>query len=226
MADLSPGGLWRLARRGVLFELRLYRSLALWIMRRPDVRYDDAQPVTYARTVTPVMWLWIFASAVEVPLVHILIPWDTVRIVVLVLSIWGLVWMVGLLASLTVYPHLLTPTAIRVRYGAGTDVEIPWAEVTAVSHERRDLESTIRTLQPRETDRGTNLQVAVSGQVNVHLTLREPTVVGTPKGDLEIVTLSFFADEPRPLVAAVREQIGSGAKTTRRVPGSRPAADR
>lgn len=221
MPDLGPRTLWRLAKRAVLFELSLYRSLARWLMRRHDVRYDGARPVTYAKTVTPVMWLWIFASAVEVPLVHLLIPWDTVRIVVLVLSIWGLLWMVGLLASLTVYPHLLTPTGMRVRNGASTDITLPWSTVAAASYQRRDLDSTIRALQPRETEAGTDLQVAVSGQVNVHLRLHRPTVVAIPKGEMEIVELSLFADDPRALVAAAREQIGSRPKTTPRTGGTR-----
>lgn len=221
MPDLGPRNLWRMLTKAVLFELRLYRSLARWVLRRHDVRYDDARPVSYAKTVTPVMWLWIFASAVEVPLVHLLIPWDSVRIVVLVLSIWGLLWMVGLLASLTVYPHLLTPTGLRVRNGASTDITLPWSRAASASYQRRDLDSTIRTLQPRETEDGTNLQVAVSGQVNVHLRLHGPTVVATPKGELEIVELSLFADDPRALVAAVREQIGSRAKPTPRTGGTR-----
>jgi hypothetical protein len=87
--------------------VRLYVALARWVARRPDVP-AGAVPHGYDRTVTPVMWLWIFASAAELPLVHVLIPWEAVRITALVLGAWSLVWMVGLLASLKVYPHLLT----------------------------------------------------------------------------------------------------------------------
>jgi hypothetical protein len=44
----------------------------------------------------------------------------------------------------------------------------------------------------------------VSGQVNVHARLRRPTMVTTGKGPMEIVGLSFFADDPRALVAHAR----------------------
>ena len=68
MPDLGPRALYALVRKGVVFELRLYRSLFRWVTRRPDVKGDDTEAFGYAKAVTPVMWLWILASAVEVPL--------------------------------------------------------------------------------------------------------------------------------------------------------------
>lgn len=218
MPDLSPRGLWSLARHAVVFELRLYRSLLRWVTRRPDVPGGTADPFGYAQAVTPVMWLWIFASAVEIPLIHVLVPWHTVRIAGLVLGVWGLVWMVGLLASLRVYPHLLDDAALRVRHGASTDISLPWDAVAAVRSERRDLPSTVWTLQPRETaDGGTDLQVGVSGQVNVTATLHRPTTVRTAKGDMEITALSFLADDPRALVTRARQHLDrtAGRRRTR-----------
>jgi hypothetical protein len=154
------------------------------------------------------MWLWIFASAAEVPLVHVLVPWDSVRIALLLIAVWGLVWMIGLLASLTVYPHLLTDANMRIRYGAGIDIAIPWEDVASITVDRRDLPSSIRALQPLETPVGTDLRIGVSGQVNVRAQLREPTTVPTPKGDQEVGAVSFFADDPRSLVARARQYGG------------------
>lgn len=209
MADLTLKRLWGLARHAVVFELRLYRSLLRWLARRPDLGGPSDEPVGYARTVTPVMWLWILASAAELPLVHLLVPWHGVRIALLVVGVWGLVWMVGLLASLYVYPHLLGRDRLRVRYGASHDIELPWDAVASVSTKHQDLDSTVWTLQPDETEEGTHLRVGVSGQVNVHARLHRPTTVSTAKGDLEIVQLSFFADDPREVVARARTRLGA-----------------
>jgi hypothetical protein len=41
----------------------------------------------------------------------------------------------------------------------------------------------------------------------VHARLRRPTVVTTAKGPMEIVELSFFADDPQALVAHARRII-------------------
>lgn len=207
MPDLSFARLWALAKHAVVFELRLYRSLFRWVIRRPDLGGRDDEPFTYAKSVTPVMWLWIFASAAELPLAHLLVPWEAVRLVLLLTGVWGLVWMIGLLASLYVYPHLLGPTTLVVRYGASHRITLPWDAVESITHRQGDLDSTVWTLQPRETEAGVNLQVGVSGQVNVHAYLRRPTVVATAKGPMEVVELSFFADDPRALVAHARRSL-------------------
>jgi len=212
MTDLSPGRLYRLARYAVVFEYRLYKSLLRWVVRRPDHGGPDEVPFTYARVIAPVMWLWIFASAAEVPLMHLLLPWDSARLALLFLGVWGLVWMVGLLASLYVHPHLVGPRGLRVRSGASHSIALLWEQVHSISYQRRDVSASIRTLQLRAVEGGVDLQVVVSDQVNVRVRLHEPTVVSTAKGDLEILELSFFADDPRPLVAHARQLLAARAK--------------
>lgn len=207
MPDLRPARLLALARHAVVFEVRLYRSLFRWVVRRPDLGGPADEPVSYARTVTPVMWLWFFASAVEIPVIHLLVPWDGVRVALLAVGVWGLLWMVGLLASLSVHPHLLGAQTLRVRHGASHHIEVPWDTVASVTHREHSLDSSVWTLQPRESERGVNLQVAVSGHVNVHAQLRAPTRISTAKGEMEISELSFFADDPRVAVARARRRL-------------------
>lgn len=202
----SPGRLAGLAWRGVRYELSLYRSLLRWVARRPSVP-AGSRPVGYARLVSPLLWLWIFGSAVEIPVAHVLLPWESVRGVVLVLGVWGLMWMLGMLASLRVHPHLLTDDGIRVRHGALIDVAVPWAEVERADAVSRDLPSSLWTLQQEVEDDGVHLHVAVSGSTNVRLVLRRPVTVRTPRGPLDVVRLSLLADEPRELVAEVRRRV-------------------
>ena len=70
-----PRWFWWWARHAVVFEVRLYVSLVRWITRRADLGGPGDTAFPYARMITPVMWLWIFASAAEIPLVHVLVPW-------------------------------------------------------------------------------------------------------------------------------------------------------
>lgn len=204
MPDLR--GLLRLAWRAVRYELQLYRSLARWALRRRVVRHPDQVPVGYAQQVTPLLGLWIFASAVEVPVFHLILPWAGARNVVLGLSIWGLIWMVGLLASLRVHPHLMTPTALHVRHGPGVEVVVPWDAITHVRTDRREVGSSVRTLHEVTTAAGTDLHVTVGGETNVQAELRAGLRVRTPGGDAEITAISFFVDDPRGFVAAARER--------------------
>ena len=211
MTDVGSRSVGSVAKRVVLFELRLYRSLLRWVFRRPAVP-PDAVPFGYSQVVAPVMWLWIFASAAEMVVVHLILPWPVVRIVVVVLSAWGLIWMVGFLASLKVHPHLVSDTALRIRHGAAVDIAIPWASIARVVAQRRDLPSSIRTLRfAATTDGGRELQVAVSDQVNVRVVLKQEATVPTPKGDQDVTELSCWADDSRALVALAREHLAAVA---------------
>ncbi|SHM87219.1 hypothetical protein [Cryptosporangium aurantiacum] len=201
--------IWSLARRAVLFELRIYRSLLRWIFRRPDVRGDGVEPFGYAQLVTPVLCLWIFGSATETVVLHFLLPWEGIRLVADILGIWGLLWMLGFLAGMRAYPHLLTPPALRVRHGGNVDLVLPWDAVESVTAVRKELPSSLKTL--RETD--DELHVAVNNETNVRVALRRPTVVRTPKGEREVVAVSFFADDPRALVARAKEHLAAAAPT-------------
>ena len=64
------------AWRPVRFELRIYAALARWIGRRPAVP-GGTVPFGYGRGVVPVLWLWVFASAAEIPVVRVLLPWHS-----------------------------------------------------------------------------------------------------------------------------------------------------
>jgi hypothetical protein len=161
--------------------------------------------------VTPVLALWIFGSAVEIPVAHLLIPWQGVRIAVLILGVWGLLWMIGLLAGLRSYPHLLDADTLRVRNGPMHDIAVPLAAIARVSSRESSLPSSMWVLQPEATDAGVHLNVAVSGQVNVHVALRQPLRVVTRKGPMTITAISLWADEPRQLVARLRSTDVAGA---------------
>jgi hypothetical protein len=193
-------------KRALLLEVAIYVCLLRWVLRRPAVP-PQGEPVGYAKAVTPVLCLWIFASAAEIPLLHVLLPWHAARVVSVVLGAWGLVWMLGLLASYRVRPHVLDADGLRVRNGPRVDVRLAWADVAEVRVDRRDLPTSVRSIQPTETESGTDLQVGVSGQVNVTIRTRTPVMVRTPAGPLTVAAVSFFVDEPREAAARMREHL-------------------
>ncbi len=69
---MNPRQLLLGARNEIGQELALYRSLARWIARRPDVP-ADAVPIGYARLSGPMLWLWIFGSTTEVVVVEVVL---------------------------------------------------------------------------------------------------------------------------------------------------------
>jgi hypothetical protein len=190
----------------VKLEIGIWRSLFLLLTRRISGQRQGVRPFSYSKAIAPVMGAFIFVSMVELPVVHLLIPWDTVRLVALVLSIWGLLWMVGLLASMKVFPHLLDEHGLRVRYGTTVDVRVPWETVASVTARRR----SIPTRQRLQLD-GDVVNVPVLKLTRVDVALRAPTPVELPDGVQEISELRLYVDDPRAFVAAAREQLAERA---------------
>lgn len=202
-----PGWVWH----ALVVEVAMYRNLLRWAFRRPSVP-AGSEPVGYAQAVTPVMSLWIFASVAELPLIHVLIPWEGVRIAALVLGVWTVVWMLGALAGLRVHPHLITEDGLRLRNGAMTEVRVPWTAVAGARKVDLDLPSSMRTLQPEETPEGTHLRIGVSGRANITVDLREPLrVCPSRTKELTVVRVSFWVDEPGVVARVIRERAEAPA---------------
>jgi hypothetical protein len=194
-----------LVRRAVAFELAQYRSLFRWITRRPDVP-SGAVAFAYFGAVAAIFWAFAFVSATELVAVHLLLPWKTVRIVADILGAWGLVWMLGVLASFKVYPHVVTDSGLRVRHGAGTDFTVDWDAIAAVQPRERSRDKS-RALQLDRSEEGTILNVVIASRTNVDVTLRRPLVVPLRKGQETVMQVRLYADDARGLVRRAGEQL-------------------
>lgn len=202
----APG----LLRDAVLYELSLYRSLARWLTGRPDVP-RGATPIGYSRLVAPMLWLWIFGSTVEVIVVEVVLrhleqPWaDAARVPLLVLGIWGVAWMLGMLASYRVRPHLLTDTELRVRSGARTWLVVPLDAVGGTRFGEHEVPGVIRSLHVE----GELALVGAGSRTNLDLVLTAPTTVSTSKGHVTVSRVGIWVDEPRDVAARIRPLLGT-----------------
>ena len=199
----------RLLWTALLFEVALYRSLTRWVARRSDVP-RGATPIGYSRLVAPMLWLWIFGSTVEVIVAEVVLrhldqPWaNAIRVPLLVLGIWGVVWMLGMMASYRVRPHLLTNTELLVRSGALTWLAVPLEAVESTRPVEHELPGVIRSLH---VDGPLALVGAVS--TNLELVLTAPTPVPTSKGEVTVSRVGIWVDEPREIAARLRLRLGT-----------------
>ncbi|MCV2488408.1 hypothetical protein OF117_03455 [Geodermatophilus sp. YIM 151500] len=202
--DPGPG---RLVRRALAYELGMWRSLARWVLRRGADVGPGGVPFGYVRTVGPAHWTFIGVSAVEVPILHFLVPWDAVRTAALAVGLYGLLWMIGVLAGLTVHPHVVDGTGLRIRHGSTVEFLVPWADIAAVRSRRRSLEG-MRTLQVHGESPDRVLSVAVSNQTTVDVVLARPLPLLSPRGDAEPVTaVRLHADDHAALVRHLRQGL-------------------
>jgi hypothetical protein len=194
----------------VRYELGIWRSLGTWLLQLRTVPAGGrAHP--YAGPITPLMTAFIVVSALELPILHLLLPWAMVRLIVDVLSAGGLLWMIGLLAAVRVHPHVVTDEGIRVRYSFSVDVTVPWSAVVSVRSRVRMLDRK-GTVQCEQTATGAVLSIAMARQTTVDIVLTNLTALHLPDtGDEPVVELRIYADDPAALVADYRARIGSGA---------------
>ncbi len=200
----------RLLWTALLFEVALYRSLFRWVARRPDVP-RGATPIGYSRLVAPMLWLWIFGSTVEVIVVDVVLrpldqPWaNAIRVPLLVLGIWGVVWMLGMLASYRVRPHLLTNTELFARSGALTWLAVPLEAVESTRPVQHGLPGVIRSLHVD----GPLALVGAGSRTNLELALTAPTTVPSSKGEVTCSRVGIWVDEPREIPAQLRLRLGT-----------------
>lgn len=204
------------------FVLALFRSLFRWVTRRPDVP-SDAVGFAYVGAVALLLWVIIVVSAVELVGVHLILPWAAVRMVADTLSLVVLVWILGQLASLSVYPHLATGSGLRIRNGAAIDITVPWDSIATIGVRERSCDGP-RTLHVDRDEQGSGvLSVVMASRTNVDVTLRCPLVVPVGKGEEPVMALRLYADDARGLVSRAKERLATndpaaptGPETSRR----------
>jgi len=187
--------------RAVAFESSIWRSLFRWLLRRPGP-VPPTDRFGYDGAAAPLIWVFVGLSAVEIPILDLLLPgwW---RLVGLAVGLWALLWMLGLLGTVKTHPHLVDLDGIRIRYGSTLDIPVPWDLVDSVAIARHQVAGTA-TVQMD----GSVLIVAVTSQTNVELAFTEPVVVAVPKTRGEpISAVRFYADDPVALLGRVRSWV-------------------
>jgi hypothetical protein len=194
------GTIGPLLRRAAAMEGAMWRSMYLWVRREPAPLTPGDEPFPYLGVVKPILGVFIGLSVVEIPILDLIIkhvvPWPPARLIMLAISIWGLLWMLGLLASLKIHPHVVGDAGIRVRMGAGIDFAVPWDDVETVRKTYRSMPSS-KAVQIADDGGRRVLHIVAGSQTSVDIRLRRPAVFALPKGDSEPVEeLRLYADDP------------------------------
>jgi hypothetical protein len=214
MTTLAPpdrGPWWRtvgyLAKRATLAEIGGYRSIYRFLLRRPRVP-AGAVGFAYHQPVFAILVVFIVVSAVELVAVDLIVRrWPVVRIALLVLSLWGLVWMFGLLFGMLTRPHAVGPDGLRLRYGSEIDIAVPWDEVHVVS--RRSRTRPEKEPQVVVDERGeATLHLRVGDETNIEIRLEGPREVRLPQGRRTVSRITLHVDDPRAFMDEVRRHIG------------------
>jgi hypothetical protein len=209
---MSGGGSrWAAVGRGLRFagryEARLWSALFAWATRRPMPAEPDTGYFSYERTVRMLFGVFIGVSAIEIPIVHLILPWQTARYIALAIGAYGLIWMIGLWVTMRRHPHAVGPAALRIRNGITVDVTVPWDAVGEVRKRRRSLPPGGQTQVDEEGD-ARIVSLGVGSQTSVDVLLNRPLTVDVAKtGGAPVTQIRFHADDPEALVDAARRHV-------------------
>ncbi|GAA2401308.1 hypothetical protein GCM10010404_68870 [Nonomuraea africana] len=182
-------------RKLLEFELKGMVSLGLWVVRRRHGVPPGATALSYSKEQSTTILLVLFMMVVELVAVDLLlVAFDVptpIRVAVLVIDLYGVLFGLAFGAACVTRPHVLTDDELRIRCGAYFDLRIPRELITSMRVSRAYNETGMVTVAAGR------LSVAVSSQTNVVVELAEPITVTRPLGATESVTsVRFFADTP------------------------------
>lgn len=189
----------------VRLECRIWRGFVRGVLRRPDVP-EPAVPFTHHRTLAPVRWIVVAVLVLEVGVVHLLVPSGTIRLILLALGVYSVVWVLGyLLGSGPVRPHLVSNSAVVVRNGLTTEVTVP-ADVIKSVRVHRQSRAGMVSIQCEDDV----LHVVDNGGTSLHLALSAPLQVTLTRGRAARVTdIRIWVDEPGEMADCVQRMARS-----------------
>jgi hypothetical protein len=200
----------RFAWAALRLEVTLYLALLRWVTRRPDVPAGTT-PIGYSRLVAPMLWLWIFGSATEVVVLDVLLSrwWTPLRIPLLVLGIWGLVWMLGMMSAYRTRPHLLGDDTLQVRDGIHARVDVRLDRIASVRPVDHELPGLLTSVHVDGGSDSAILLVGVGSRTNLELVLSGPTTLETPHGPTTVTRVGLWVDEPREVADVLRRRLSA-----------------
>lgn len=183
-------------------ELDGWRSLYLLALKRTSAP-AGAKVFSYYLEMRTILFVFLGLSAIEIPIFDLaLTRWPAVRWPLLILGIWGFLFMLGIYAGLRVHPHFVTDKELVVYAGPGFRLAIPKEQIYSAFFDQRTFE-TSKGIQVDELEGEPRVNLVTMSQANISLELRRPILVSKGSKAYEVRHIAFFADDAKALVEAL-----------------------
>lgn len=186
-----------------IVELRAYHDLLLALRKRRLVP-EGAAAFGYAKGSYSIPIALIIASMIEMAALHFIIPWQWLRVVLILVNIWGILFVLGLIAGRTVHPHVITDGEFHVNWGRSPILRTPVANIKSAT-------SSVNFLHHQPHMDGGRLFLCSFQSPNVLIEFNEPVSADPPVArkenpkEFRASSIHLFADDPDRLVAAVKD---------------------
>ena len=191
-----------LAARVTRNQVGLVRALPWALRPRTRLRPGDVA-LPYNGVDRAVIWTITVIGVLETVIVHVLVSWAPLRWPLVVLSVYGLLALLALDATMRRHPHLLRDGELLLRSGHFRTVRVPLDHLAGVR--KHVLDTHRRTL---ETEGG-GLALAFMGGTNVELRFSPTAAVEVDGGTHVVERVSFSAADPAAAVSLLRSRTTS-----------------
>lgn len=195
--------------RPAIAELRTFWFLGLAIVGRRRIP-PGARAFGYTKGSMTLPLVLVGVSLVEMVIVHILVPWMWLRILLLVLTAWGILYILGFFAARVIHPHYVAEGAVHLRWGSRRVLSAPVAGILSIAQHRNHA----HTQPALDGDRlilthlqGTNVLIRVAEPVPAAPPIAKKHV---PAGS-RVSEVELYVDEPESFVQTVRSLSDSVA---------------
>jgi hypothetical protein len=199
----------------ILFVAKHEIGMLAGIMRLIRGKVDIPQgaiTIKHSQQIRQLVMVLLVVSIIEIVAVELLVPWEIVRVVVLILSIYGLRWMIGFWASTIVYPHYVTDDELVLRFSYFHTITVPLGNVVGMSANNQSA-SENKTV----TLGGDALALNVMGETNFRLEINDSTGVLHNMHTLQdqIRCIRFQTDDQKVAHSSITRKLSStmGAST-------------
>ena len=187
----------------VFGELRLFEAVWQLATGRRDVRGDEVG-IGYAKGRLPVELVFATLALIELLAVDLLVPWEALgsfawlRLVVLVASAYGILWIALWMVAERTRPHLASDDALVLRWGHLPIATVPWSAIAEVRvHHRYSADDSRLTHDvPLQ---GTNLDIELAVPMDARIPFK--------RRHREVTGISLGLDDPDLAASLIRARI-------------------
>lgn len=186
-------------------ELGIATAVVRTLRGRAEVAPGET-PLAYGRDQLAFIVVMCGVSVGEILVFGLLVPWEWLRVVALVVGVYGMFWVLGFYCAMRTRPHVVGRGRVELRCAHLSSVRVPLEAIELV---RESLTSTSTRNLHLDAE---VLTVTLSGTTTMELVLRDGTRLDV-KGSVEPVSLvRFSCDDQESARAVLRGAIPGPAR--------------
>lgn len=169
------------------------------IFRRPLVPAGGEVHTGY-KNLRTVIFLILGLVIVEIAVVHLAVPSQFWRLLLLVLSVYALLLLLGFYTSVKTNPHILTPRGLQLRHGGRFVCEIPWESLSLAKKASPGQGGDVIIGADGE------VRLPVLSEVNVRLEMKPPVPAeDLYQGRADVSSIEIYCDDRKAFLDSVEQ---------------------